>query len=153
MNSLELSVPPVAVALLIAGGMGGVSELTSPLDLPDFLRLSLSLMLVASGAWISLIAVGAFRQANTTVNPTKPDSTSALVCTGVYRYTRNPMYLGFLLILCGLGIFLVSPPAFIGPAVFVLYMNRFQIVPEERALAAHFGDEFVRYQRQVRRWC
>lgn len=153
MTKLELSVPPVAVALLIAVAMWSVSTVTAPIVLTESIRLPFCLAFIATGTWISLIAVGAFRQAKTTVNPTKPDSTSALVCTGIYRYTRNPMYLGFLLILCGLAIFLASPSALFGPAVFVIYMNRFQIIPEERALAARFGDEFVRYQQQVRRWC
>lgn len=93
-----------------------------------------------------------FRKARTTVNPLKPETASALVSSGVYRYTRNPMYLGFAIVLIAWSIFLAWPPALLGVLGFVMYMNIFQIGPEERALASLFGREFTQYCSQVRRW-
>jgi protein-S-isoprenylcysteine O-methyltransferase Ste14 len=84
--------------------------------------------------------------------PDKAQSSSALVQTGIYQHTRNPMYLGFLLILIGLAIFTANLVAFLTLPAFVLYMNQFQIKPEERALTSIFGDEFRAYCSSVRRW-
>ncbi len=104
------------------------------------------------GFKVSALGVLEFRRAKTTVNPTTPGSSSSLVTRGVYRHTRNPMYLGFLLILLGWATATANLLAFLFLPVFVLYMNKFQIAPEERALAGIFGDEFTRYCSQVRRW-
>ena len=93
-----------------------------------------------------------FRRAKTTVNPMKPDSASSLVVSGIYDLTRNPMYLGFLVILVGWAFFLSNALGFIFLPLFVLYMNRFQIEPEERALASVFGEAFASYRSRVRRW-
>ncbi len=104
------------------------------------------------GIAIAGTGVFSFRGAKTTVNPMKPDTSSALVVSGIYRLTRNPMYLGILLLLIGWGIFLSNALAFLVLPGFVLYMNRFQIEPEERALTRLFGQAFVTYRSQVRRW-
>lgn len=101
---------------------------------------------------MSLWGVHAFRRARTTVNPTRPGSSTVLVVSGVYRFTRNPMYLGFLLMLLGAAAQLENAAAFIVWPAFVLYLNRFQIRPEEEALRALFGEAFIRYQSRVRRW-
>jgi len=103
---------------------------------------------------VVLIGVGiaSFRRAGTTVNPMKPDSASSLVVSGIYRLTRNPMYLGFLLVLIGWAIFLSNALAFLFLPAFILYMNRFQIEPEEKALTSLFGQQFVAYTSRVRRW-
>jgi len=88
----------------------------------------------------------------TTVNPMRPDSTSSLVVSGIYKYTRNPMYLGFLLVLVGWAIFLSNLAAFALLPAFVVYMNHFQIGPEERALGSLFAQEYQAYHARVRRW-
>ena len=152
MHALELRVPPAAVALPIGALMWLVSW-TSPefgFALPgrDFIAVSLAV----AGAVVCAIGVASFVQARTTVNPMKPESSSTLVVSGIYKVTRNPMYLGFLLALAGWAFFLSNVLAFLVLPGFVLYMNRFQIEPEERALESRFGDEFVRYASRVRRW-
>jgi len=81
-----------------------------------------------------------------------PQSASALVVSGIYRFTRNPMYVGFLFVLLGWAVWLSNGLSFLFLPAFVLYMNRFQIQPEERALHARFGQEFVAYTSRVRRW-
>ena len=109
--------------------------------------------IVAAAGIIAAVAGGmTFARAKTTVNPTKPETSSSLVSWGVYRVTRNPMYLGLLLVLTGWSIHLSNPLPFLFLPVFVLYINRFQIAPEERALSSLFGGEFTAYRSRVRRW-
>ena len=115
-------------------------------------RRAVALGLVVAGAVISALGVVSFRRAGTTVNPIKPETAGSLVVSGIYRRTRNPMYLGFLLGLAGWAVFLSNALAFIFLPVFVLYLNRFQISREERALASVFGKDFAAYQSKVRRW-
>jgi protein-S-isoprenylcysteine O-methyltransferase Ste14 len=93
-----------------------------------------------------------FRRAKTTVNPLKPETSAALVSTGVYSHTRNPMYLGMVLALFAWAVYLSSIWSLVGPAFFVLYITRFQIIPEERALDRLFGAPFAAYKTRVRRW-
>jgi protein-S-isoprenylcysteine O-methyltransferase Ste14 len=102
-----------------------------------------------------MVAMGAgirFRRANTTVNPLKPQAASSLVTIGIYRYTRNPMYLGLLFLIVAWAVLLSSPFALLGPVTFVAFIGRFQIVPEERVLSALFGEEYAAYKSHVRRW-
>lgn len=115
-------------------------------------RIGLALVVLLAGIAVCLAGVFSFRRARTTVNPLKPETASALVSSGIYRYTRNPMYLGFATVLLAWSIFLAWPPALLGVLGFVIYMNLFQIAPEERALASLFGGEFTHYCSQVRRW-
>jgi protein-S-isoprenylcysteine O-methyltransferase Ste14 len=152
MNSLELKIPPLALVLIAAAAMWLAAYAVPALtwDLP-FKRVLASACVLAGFA-IAAAGVLSFRRAGTTVNPTRPQSTSALVSSGIYRYSRNPMYLGFLLALLGWAAQLSNLLALLPVALFVLYMNRFQIAPEERALAAMFGDEFSAYTRKVGRW-
>ena len=110
-------------------------------------------MAVATAGFLLILAAAArFRRQNTTMNPTRPDATSALLVAGIYRLSRNPMYLGALLVLAGWAIHLSHPLAFLFLPVFVAYMNRFQIAPEERLLAAKFGADYEAYKCTVRRW-
>ena len=100
----------------------------------------------------ALYGVLAFRQANTTVNPTTPVASTALVVRGVYRLTRNPMYLGFALLLLALAVWLGKMSALLLVPLFMAYLQHFQIRPEEDALHARFGASFDTYCQQVRRW-
>jgi len=151
-NGLELKVPPLALGVIVAALMWCVSLATPAFDftLPANVVSSVSLALL--GAVICLLGIVSFRRAKTTVNPLKPDSASSLVVSGIYKYTRNPMYLGFLLVLLGWAAFLSNFVALIFLPAFVLYMNRFQIGPEERALGALFAHEYPAYCATVRRW-
>ena len=110
------------------------------------------LLLVAAAVLVVIGGVVAFRRAKTTVNPMKPDTASSLVVSGIYRYTRNPMYLGFLLLLMAWAAALSNVLALVSLLAFVLYMNRFQIVPEERMLASRFAQDYAEYRARVRRW-
>lgn len=151
-QSLELKIPPPAVAALLAGAMWGIASVTPLLEVPAFMRITVAAIIALTGAGISLAGVIAFRRAHTTVNPMKPEATSALVCSGIYKATRNPMYVGVLFVLCAWAVFLSSVWALLGPLFFVLYISRFQIAPEERVLLNKFGAEYSAYQSRVRRW-
>lgn len=107
---------------------------------------------VVLGFTCSCLGVVSFRRAKTTVNPTNPSATSSLVTCGVYRFSRNPMYLGFLFFILGDIAWLANPLVLFGWPAFVLYMNRFQIAPEESALTKRFGAEYTTYAGRVRRW-
>jgi protein-S-isoprenylcysteine O-methyltransferase Ste14 len=115
-------------------------------------RKFISLGMAVAGVVISGSGVLSFRRARTTVNPLKPESATVLVKSGIYLLTRNPMYLGLLVILLGWAVFLANAAAFVFLPAFIWYMNRFQIEPEERALAVLFGKEFASYKSCVRRW-
>jgi protein-S-isoprenylcysteine O-methyltransferase Ste14 len=149
---LELKVPPVIV-VAVCGWLMWVFAMLLPWFggvLPG--RLAVLGLCVTAGVAVALAGVVAFRRSRTTVNPLRPETASVLVDTGVYRYTRNPMYLGMALALLGWGIYLSNPAALCGLFAFVAYMNRFQVGPEERALKALFGQAFADYQSRVPRW-
>jgi len=152
MHKLELKVPPPVVALLIAAAMWGLSLLVPPAAPPTTLRMVFAIAVACAGIGIDIVGAIAFRRARTTINPLRPNATSALVTTGVYRFTRNPMYVGQAVVLLAWAIWLASLPAWLGLPAFVLYISRFQIAPEERALTAIFGAAFADYQSKVRRW-
>ena len=101
---------------------------------------------------IGIAAVLGFRRAKTTINPLTPQASSALVVRGIYRWTRNPMYLAMLLVLIGWACIVSNWAALAMLPLFVATLNRLQIEPEERALHARFGAEFENYRRKVRRW-
>jgi protein-S-isoprenylcysteine O-methyltransferase Ste14 len=151
-KQLELKIPPVGVFLLFAAAMWLLARLTPPHAFDVTFRLGLITALLAASAVFGLGGVAHFRRAGTTVHPLRPEQSSALVTGGVYRLSRNPMYLSLLLALLALGLGLSNLFALAFAALFVPCMNRFQIVPEERAMERLFGDEFAAYRARVRRW-
>jgi protein-S-isoprenylcysteine O-methyltransferase Ste14 len=115
-------------------------------------RFTLIVVVLVAGILVGGIAVSLFARARTTVNPLKPRESSALVTRGVYRWTRNPMYLGMLIVLVAWALFVANWLAFVGLPLFIVLINRFQIGPEERVLRERFGAPFDDYCRKVRRW-
>ena len=152
MRALESKVPPVAAAFLAALLMWLVSRALPAFAFEFPWCEVVAIGLGTVGVVISSLGVLSFRRAGTTVNPIKPGSTTSLVASGVYGMSRNPMYLGFLLLLAAWAVFLSSAPAFLLLPAFAIFIDRFQIVPEERALSAIFGPDFVAYKARVRRW-
>ena len=152
MPPLELKIPPPALALAIALLMWLTSILFGYIPVPLNDRLVAALALLVIGQGISISGIVVFRRARTTLNPFKPGAASALVTGGIYRFTRNPMYLGLLLTLLGWAAFLASPPALVFLFLYVVYINRFQIDPEERMLSSLFGADYAAYKKRVRRW-
>lgn len=152
MSRMELKVPPVIVVIIAAALMWVLAKATPSLAFELPVRKVFVAVLVALGIVIISAGIKAFQRAGTTVDPRTPEAASAIVRTGIYRWSRNPMYFGFLLILAGWGIALSNWPALVVLPLFVLYMNRFQIVPEERALERRFGADYESYRASVRRW-
>jgi protein-S-isoprenylcysteine O-methyltransferase Ste14 len=121
-------------------------------ELPLLLQSVGAGAIAVCGGALSAAGYIAFRRAQTTINPLRPANASSLVTSGIYRFSRNPMYLGLLLVLIGWALRLSSLPALAGPLIFLLYIRRFQIAPEEEALAARFGKAYSEYTARVRRW-
>jgi protein-S-isoprenylcysteine O-methyltransferase Ste14 len=152
MRFLELKIPPPVVAVAIAAAMYVASRWIPLLQFDFPARRLLAGVFVAVGIAVNLAGIWAFRQHSTTVNPLHPGKTTSLVTEGVFRWTRNPMYLGILLILTGWAIWLATVVSLFGLPLLVIYLTRFQILPEERALRAKFGGAMATYEQQVRRW-
>ncbi|ELC7366005.1 MULTISPECIES: methyltransferase family protein [Stenotrophomonas] len=152
MRWLETRVPPPLV-MLLCGAIGYLASRLAagpvvPLPMPALLAGGV----VAIGLTLNLLPKLAFRRVRTTVNPLRPAMASALVTHGVYRYTRNPMYLGQATVLAGVMLYLQSPVALLAVPLFVLYITRLQIMPEERALSARFPEAYAAFRQRVRRW-
>ncbi len=152
MRWLETRIPPPIVAVVLAFFMWFFAPAATTAFLSPALRITLAAALALAGGLIAAAGSFAFKRAKTTVNPLKPQKASALVTAGIYRLTRNPMYVGLVLVLVGVAVWLAWLPAVLGPVAFVGYITRFQIHPEERALEAIFGAEFKLYCQRVRRW-
>jgi protein-S-isoprenylcysteine O-methyltransferase Ste14 len=152
MRFIELKIPPPLVAVLLALATYFALGSTAAAQAPAMLRWVLIGALVCAGAAFDLSAIWVFHRARTTINPLRPAAASALVSGGVYRITRNPMYVGLVCLLLAWVAYLWTPWALLGPCAFVAYITRFQILPEERVMAEKFGGEFQTYQARVRRW-
>jgi protein-S-isoprenylcysteine O-methyltransferase Ste14 len=148
MDKLENRIPPPLVALFCGIAMWVVARVMPV----HTLSLVVVGVLVVLGVFFCAAGVVSFRLAKTTVNPLKPELASALVTSGIYRITRNPMYLGFALLLCAWASFLGSVWAASFIVLYVLFIQRFQIQPEERALQGIFGETFSHYKQDVRTW-
>tara|TARA_R110001592_G_scaffold52480_1_gene160529 strand:+ start:3004 stop:3462 length:459 start_codon:yes stop_codon:yes gene_type:complete len=151
MSMLNLKVPPPVVLLISAVLMWMISERFPTNNEPQF-RLLIAPILAGLGLSIAVSGILSFRRAATTVSPLTPERATSLVIVGIYKFTRNPMYLGLLLILIAWSVFLFSLYSALMLIVFVLYLTEFQIKPEEKALTTLFGDEYVAYTKSVRRW-
>ena len=152
MQFLELKIPPPVVATLIGVAMWGISLVTSLIELPAPISLVVAIAIAVMGVAFDLAGIVVFRRVRTTIHPMKPHNTSSFVNYGIYRVTRNPMYVGLVLILVAWAVFLSSAWALLGPIAFVLYIGRFQIIPEERFLLVKFGTRYSDYKSKVRRW-
>ena len=144
--------PPIVVLALIGIIMWWVADLVPEMDLVIPERIIVATIISLAGITLILAGAVAFRIARTTVNPMQPDKTSSIVTRGIYKISRNPMYVGFLLILFSWAVLLSNVFSFALLPAFVWYMNRYQIIPEEQALLAKFGEEYAAYTKNVRRW-
>ena len=149
---LDTRIPPPIVGAVIAAAMWWASSRGLQFDVPAVARHGLTAGLAIAGVAFDVLGLMAFRASRTTVNPLSPQRASALVTAGVYRVTRNPMYVGMALLLLAWAVHLSSGWALLGPVAFVLYITRFQIRPEEQVLRRLFGAQFDAYAKRVRRW-
>lgn len=152
MKALETKIPPLLLMLAFAGAMYGVATLgLAHFDSGNY-GVTVAALLFCIGLVFCALAIIAFRRVDTTVNPTSPSSSSALVTSGIFRISRNPMYVAFLLFLLAWGLYLADALAIALALLFQRYLTAFQIKPEERALRRLFGDEYDAYLSRVRRW-
>jgi len=151
-SMLNLKIPPPVVGLTIGLIIYLLGQFAPSLNFEFAMFKILAYLLICIGILIEAWSVWLFFRARTTVNPLKPENSKALVATGMYKFTRNPMYLGLLLLLIGWTFWIGNPLGLPMLFVFVWYLTRFQIKPEERVLTELFGDQYIAYMRRVRRW-
>lgn len=149
---MNLLIPPPVVAAIIGAAMWAIDRNLNHGKFESALLTPIAGSLLVAGLVLMAAAVVSFVAAKTTINPLKPSHASNLITTGVFKLSRNPIYLADLVILAALAVWLgnVVNVAFL--PLFVWYINRFQIVPEERALTGLFGESYVAYCARVRRW-
>lgn len=152
MSALETKIPPPLVALIAAVLMWLSAGYMGDIGVPENHRVVLAFVIAALGLSCDLAGLISFRLGKTTINPLRPETSSNLIIVGIYKFTRNPMYLGLAIILTAWAVYLSNLLMLVYVTAFIGYITRFQIQPEERALDTLFGDDFASYKRQVRRW-
>jgi len=148
---LKLKIPPAVVFLICIGMMWALDQ-----QIPEWFVIDLGKWvprgILALGVMVGLVGVFQFARSSTSVDPHHPEKASVLVTSGVFQFSRNPMYLAMLLILVGGFIKFGEPAGLIVLAFYIGYMNRFQIQPEEEMMQEKFGEAFSVYKKSVRRW-
>lgn len=152
MRRLRTLVPPPLVMLICAIAIWGLRRISPEMGVFIPGRRAIYWTLLAVGLLVAVAGVWEFRRARTTVNPMRPANASALVTSGIYRFTRNPMYVGDVLILLAVVVFFSHPYGLAGVALFIAWMGLLQIPAEERALRERFGAAYDQYCSRVRRW-
>ncbi len=145
-------IPPPVIAAIIGALMWAVDRTLSFGKIEFDFREAAALVLAAIGLLLIAIAVVHFIAARTSINPLRPSRASHLITNGVYAISRNPIYLGDLLMLAAFAVWLGNALNAALLVLFIGYINRYQIVPEERALAQRFGPAYAAYCSRVRRW-
>ena len=149
---MKLKIPPAVQLLFFILVMWGVTKIATTKQLDFEMQKNVSRLFFALGVIVGIIALYAFRMARTTVDPTHPEKASKLVIVSIYKVTRNPMYLGMLLILIGFAIRLGNLYTLPVIAFYIWFITTYQIKPEEEALKTLFGQEYIDYCNNVRRW-
>ena len=152
MQALELKIPPPVLMVLCVVVMDLVDRFIQLGTFTIPVQTELAVLLGLIGISTMMLGMLAFRGAGTTLDPRRPEQATKLVMHGIFRYTRNPMYLGMAVILLAWGIGLGNGLALVLIPCFMLYLNRFQIRPEERWMRQRFGDQYQQYRADVRRW-
>ncbi len=150
---MTLKIPPPLIMIFAGVLMWFVANGAFGFVLTGWVGKAFAVLFALDGFLVVVLAIVQFKKHQTTVDPIDPTGASSLVTTGIYRYTRNPMYLGLALFLTAWGCYLGSVTALVvGLVFFVFYINTFQIAREELALNTLFGEEYAAYCQQVRRW-
>jgi protein-S-isoprenylcysteine O-methyltransferase Ste14 len=151
-SALDNRIPPPLVALITGLSMWAADFVTPSILVSDIVRFGVAVALFVAAALLGPLAVMAFGRASTTVNPIRIENASTLVTSGIYRVSRNPMYASLATFLVMLAMLLSNLWLLFGPLFFIVFTTRFQIIPEERVMLAKFGDAFLQYRQNVRRW-
>lgn len=148
----SLWLPPPAIVAIIATLMWLSEQRLAHWSVRFAGQQGLVWLLVVFGLVLMVLAAWQLRRANTTILPFVPEQTRQLVTGGIFRYSRNPIYVGDFLLLLAWAVWLGNGVALIWLLVFIGYMNKMQIAAEERALAVKFGSDYQEYCRKARRW-
>ena len=152
MKNLELKVPPLLLFLIFGAAMWGLDQVVPQLSFTVPFRFVIGAGLILLGGLIGVAGLLEFARHETTVHPMHPHKASKIVDTGIYRVSRNPMYLALLICLTGWGVILCNPLNLFLILLFTIYIDRFQIEPEEQAMIKQFGEDSLEYRVKVRRW-
>ena len=151
-HPLDNRIPPPLVVMLISVAMAVSAWFIPAIQIGNNLQFAIGGIAIVLGLLVVALGARTFWRHHTTINPVDIEQASALVTDGIFRYSRNPMYVGFTIVLIGWAVCLAAPWALIGPLGFVFFINRFQIIPEERMMHSKFGDAYNGYRARVRRW-
>lgn len=152
MHFLELKIPPLLLTAIAMTLIVAASLWLPAANVPFPGHRALAVVLFVLGLCTMFTGAVQFRLMQTTLDPRDPSKSTRVVTHGIYRFTRNPMYLGMALMLAGVATWPANLVGCVITALFCLYLTELQIKPEERFLLQHFGDEFGQYMARVRRW-
>ena len=150
MIDIKTKFPPPLVALTFGFLINYTKNIFPKIEIKN--EIIFGSFMIISGLIIILSAIILFKKYQTTITPLNPSNATKLITGGIYKFSRNPMYLGLLLVLLGISIILNLTGGFFLIPLFILYLNLFQIIPEENAMVDLFKDEFLEYKKNVRRW-
>ncbi len=149
---LKTKIPPPVYMLLFGIAMYFLAKAFPSPVLLEPVERSIGYAFAALALLLDFSAILQFFKLKTTVNPIKPQNTRTIVNKGMYRFSRNPMYLGLFFWLVAWAIYLAVPAPFLLLPVFIWLITVMQIIPEEKVLEEKFGDDYLNYKKQVRRW-
>ena len=150
MIDIKTKFPPPLVALTFGFLINYTKNIFPKIEIKN--EIIFGSFMIISGLIIILSAIILFKKYQTTITPLNPSNATKLITDGIYKFSRNPMYLGLLLVLLGISIIINLTGGFFLIPLFILYLNLFQIIPEENAMVDLFKDEFLEYKKNVRRW-
>ena len=145
-----IKIPPPLIVLVLIVSIYFSSKKIHLINIP--LQLEISIFILSAGILIFVNPVLQFIKSKTTVNPIQFEEVNKLVTSGIFKYSRNPMYLGMLMIVLSTSIFYLNIYSILTPLLFILWINKFQIKREEEFLIEKFGDEYLSYKKKTRRW-
>lgn len=148
--NLENKIPPPIIALVVGIIISASSAIIKPFNIYGIEFVAIVIM--AGSFLIIILSINKFKKENTTINPMDLTQTIKLVVTGTFALSRNPMYLGLAGILIGVTLFLKAWLGFIAIPIFIMYINKYQIAPEEKILTEKFKDDYISYCSKVKRW-
>jgi len=149
---LELKVIPPVQLIISALLMISLASYLPQYHFDLTIRLPIVILMILAASIIGILALYDFHKHKTTFHPHTPEKTSKVVDTGVFSYSRNPMYISLALTLIALGVYLQNYSSFTIVPLFIWYITRFQIIPEERMLDKLFPNDYQAYCQKVRRW-
>ena len=147
---IKTKFPPPLVALTFGFLINYTKNIFPKIEIKN--EIIFGSFMIISGLIIILSAIILFKKYKTSITPLNPSNATKLITDGIYKFSRNPMYLGLLLVLSGISIILNPIGGFFFISLFILYLNFMQIIPEENAMVDLFKDEFLEYKKNVRRW-